>query len=96
MQLKRYVAPARATRQGKRTPSIEPGTRNANGQVVIGMAGLAGDDLPGQKLYELRCSACGHAYLVPGIRVDGRKCPACGGGKPGAPPPAERQPTLFD
>ncbi len=94
MQLKRYIPPAPAPREIVRALTLEPGTVNRHGQKVVGKAGRAADDLPGQSTYVLRCTRCCHEYGVPGIRVHGRKCPECDGGKAGSAVP-ESEPTLF-
>ncbi len=95
MQLRRYIAPAKAARQAARAVTVEPGTSNHHGQVVVRKAGRATDDLAGQSIYVLRCKGCGHEYGEAGIRAHQRKCPVCDGGKPGWPVP-RAEPTLFD
>ena len=72
-----------------------PGTVNENGQEVLRRAGRAAEDLPGQNLYALKCRSCGYEYGEAGIRVHERKCPKCGGGKPGIDLPESEQATLF-
>ena len=94
MQLKVYIAPGKAGRTATRAVTIEPGTTNSHGQIVVRKAGRAADDLPGQSIYVLRCTRCGHEYGEAGIRAHQRKCPKCDGGKPGLPLP-EPEPTLF-
>lgn len=94
MRLSPYVAPSRAGRTAARAITIEPGVTNASGQTVIRKAGRAADDLPGQSIYVLRCTRCGHEYGEAGIRAHQRKCPKCDNGKPGLPIP-EAEPTLF-
>jgi hypothetical protein len=96
MQLKRYVAPGRAARPTPRAVTIEPGSVNHHGQLVVRKAGRAADDLPGQNLYLLKCNRCGHEYAEAGIRVHGRKCPTCSGGKPGVRVPESQQANLFE
>ena len=95
MELKRYVAPARAARQAPRAATVEPGTVNGNGQLVVRKAGRAAEDLPGQSVYLLKCNRCAHEYGEAGIRVHARKCPQCSGGKPGVVIPESDQATLF-
>lgn len=95
MKLKPYVAPARGTRQVKQAPTLVPGTVNESGQEVVRKAGRAAEDLPGQRLYVLKCNRCGHEYAEAGIRVHERKCPKCGGGKPGIDLVESEQATLF-
>lgn len=95
MQLKRYIAPARAARQGKQAPTLVPGTLNENGQQVVRRVGHAAEDLPGQVLYLLKCNHCGFEYAEAGIRVHGRKCPSCSEGKPGVSIAESMQGQLF-
>ncbi|MGI4755577.1 MAG: hypothetical protein ACRYGF_01870 [Janthinobacterium lividum] len=95
MELKRYVVPGRAARQAARAVTVEPGTVNHHGQLVIRKAGRAAEDLPGQSVYVLHCNRCGHEYGEAGIRVHARKCPKCSGGKPGTEIPESEQATLF-
>ena len=95
MQLKRYIAPGRAGRQAVRAATVEPGTVNHHGQLVVRRAGRAADDLPGQSVYLLHCNLCGHEYGEAGIRVHNRKCPQCSGGKPGVAITETSQSLLF-
>lgn len=95
MQLKRYIAPARAVRQAARAATVEPGTVNHHKQLVVRRAGRATDDLPGQSVYLLHCTLCGHEYGEAGIRVHSRKCPQCSGGTPGMAVPDAPQASLF-
>ena len=96
MQLKRYVAPARAGRPSVRAATVEPGTVNHHRQQVVRRAGRAAEDLPGQHVYLLKCQGCGHEYGEAGLRVHSRKCPGCGGGgKPGMAVPEREQSSLF-
>ena len=96
MQLRRFLPPARAARQAPRALTVEPGSINQNGQLVVRKAGKAAEDLPGQNLYLLKCGRCGHEYAEAGIRVHGRKCPTCSGGKPGVDVPQSQQSNLFE
>lgn len=78
---------AGAKRVGARRPrsakgTTEPGYRNPNGQVVIGPTGHAGTD-HNQRIYHLCCGRCGLNYGANGSDIHSRKCPACGGGRPG-------------
>lgn len=93
--LKPYVAPGRAVRQAARAATVEPGTVNHHGQLVIRKAGRAADDLPGQSVYVLHCNLCGHEYGEAGIRVHARKCPKCSGGAPGIEIVETKQASLF-
>ena len=92
--MKRYIPPAPTARAETRAQTVEPGSVNGHGQKVIRKAGRAADDLPGQSVYVLECVRCGYTYGVPGIRVHGRRCPQCDGGKVGLPVP-EPERTLF-
>jgi 5-methylcytosine-specific restriction enzyme A len=62
--------------------STERGFLNGNGQELLGPTGLAGTD-HGQSIYVLRCRACGHEYGANGSDLAQRRCPNCGGGRPG-------------
>lgn len=62
--------------------STQPGFTNPNGQQVLGPTGRGGTD-HGQKVYVLKCEACGHEYGANGTDIAIRKCPSCGGGRPG-------------
>lgn len=55
---------------------------NPNSQEVVGPTGLPGTD-HGQKVYVLRCGRCFREYGANGTDIAGRRCPACGGGRPG-------------
>lgn len=59
-----------------------PGYRNRNGQIVIRATGHPGTD-HNQQVYQLACERCGLNYGANGSDIHGRKCPACGGGRPG-------------
>ena len=96
MKLKPFVAPGRAARQAARATTVEPGTVNHHGQLVVRRGGRAADDLPGQHIYLLHCNRCGHEYGEAGLRVHARKCPNCASGKAGMPvPEADGQTSLF-
>ena|SRR5471030_2381720 len=58
------------------------GYENVNRQAVVQETGLAGN-LPGQRLYILRCRACEHRYGANGCDIHLRRCPNCDGGQPG-------------
>ena len=62
--------------------TTRPGYRNRNGQVVIGPTGLPGTD-HNQLVYRLCCGRCGLNYGANGSDIHARKCPYCGGGRPG-------------
>ncbi len=93
MQLRPYTLPSRKS-HAVRSVTVEPGTVNRNDQMVVRRAGRDADGMPGQHVYVLRCqrSGCGEEYGEEGIRVHGRKCPRCQGGKAGLPVPDA---TLF-
>ena len=76
-------------------PTLVPGTRNGNGQVLIGDTGWASGSRAGQRVYRMRCSACGLEYGANGIDVEKRACPGCGGGRQGERL-RERGAGLFD
>jgi hypothetical protein len=62
--------------------TTRPGYRNRNGQVVIGPTDLPGTD-HNQLVYRLFCGRCGLNYGANGSDIHARKCPYCGGGRPG-------------
>ena len=76
--------PARPAKKpkGKGRGTTTPGYRNRNGQIVIRETGRPGTD-HNQQIYQLACEHCGLNYGANGSDVHGRKCPACGGGRPG-------------
>ena len=59
-----------------------PGYRNKNDQVVIRRTNLPGNE-HSQRVYVLRCAKCRSQYRANGSAIWQRKCPRCGGGKPG-------------
>ena len=59
-----------------------PGYRNRNGQTVVRCTDIPGND-HNQVVYELECGACRHRYGANGSDIWQRKCPECGGGRPG-------------
>lgn len=62
--------------------STQPGFTNPNAQSVLGPTGRPGTD-HGQSIYVLKCQRCGHEYGANGSDIAGRRCPNCGGGRPG-------------
>lgn len=62
--------------------TTEPGYTNRNGQLVVRATDLEGTDF-GQKVYIMRCLACGHEYGANGSDIFQRRCPAHDGGRPG-------------
>jgi uncharacterized Zn finger protein len=65
--------------------TTEAGYRNRRDQEVVRQTGHEGN-LPGQRLYILRCHRCGHEYGANGCDIHIRKCPQCMGGQPGPSP----------
>ena len=59
-----------------------PGYRNRNGQVVVSATGLPGNDHL-QRVYILQCDQCNTKYGSNGSDIFQRRCPHCGGGRPG-------------
>jgi 5-methylcytosine-specific restriction protein A len=62
--------------------STRKGYVNENAQEVLGPTGLPGTD-HGQKIYVLKCGRCAREYGANGTDIAGRRCPYCGGGRPG-------------
>lgn len=62
--------------------STEIGFINTNGQEVLGPTGLPGTD-HGQSIYVLKCRSCAQEYGANGTDIHIRRCPNCGGGRPG-------------
>lgn len=62
--------------------TTQPGYRNRNGQVVVRATDLAGNDHL-QKVYVLQCEKCHLEYGANGSDIFQRRCPRCGGGRPG-------------
>ena len=59
-----------------------PGYTNRNDQTVIRRTDTPGND-HNQVVYELECGGCGQRYGANGSDIWQRKCPKCGGGRPG-------------
>lgn len=79
----RQVQPPMARRAGtssERTTDV--GYENLNQQTVVRQTDLQGN-LPGQKLYVLKCGRCGTLYGANGCDIYLGRCPACMGGQPG-------------
>ena len=72
-----------------------PGFKNTNGQVVVRDTGFASESFPGQRVYHLRCSHCGHDYGSNGTDIAKRLCPNHQGGTRGEKL-REAGPSLFD
>ena len=64
------------------TGTTNPGYRNRNDQVVIRRTDLPGND-HNQRVYALECGRCQHRYGANGSDIWQRRCPHCGGGRPG-------------
>jgi prevent-host-death family protein len=64
--------------------TTEEGYLNPNRQRVVRSTGLPGTD-HNQKVYALRCESCGNVYGANGSDIHRRRCPNCGGGRPGLP-----------
>ena len=82
---KRLIDPV--TQSGERVSGAGAGTtspayRNRNGQVVIRRTDLQGND-HNQRVYVLKCGNCRREYGANGSDIWQRKCPQCGGGRPG-------------
>ncbi|TNE65001.1 MAG: hypothetical protein EP336_13880 [Rhodobacteraceae bacterium] len=79
------AAPAKAAPKSRKAAggaTTASGFRNRNGQIVIRATGEPGND-HNQRVYQLACEHCGLNYGANGSDIFQRKCPACGGGKPG-------------
>jgi Zn finger protein HypA/HybF involved in hydrogenase expression len=66
------------------SPFTNPGDVNRNGQILVRKTSLAGTD-HNAKIWVLKCGnyECGHEYGSNSTDAWERKCPECGGGKPG-------------
>ena len=62
--------------------TTETGYRNRNDQIVIRKTDLLGND-HNQRVYVLECTLCQHRYGANGSDIWQRRCPECGGGRPG-------------
>ena len=78
----RHYASIGADFRWERTTAI--GFRNDCGQEVVLKTPAAGS-IPGQRVYVLRCGACGHEYGANGSDVHSRRCPTCQDGPPPLP-----------
>jgi len=65
-------------------PTTKVGYVNRNGQMVVHPTRLPGTDHL-QRVYVLCCGKCRHLYGANGSDIFQRKCPQCGGGRPGLP-----------
>ena len=75
--------------------TTRPGYRNENGQVVVRNTGFGSESFPGQRVYHLRCTHCGHEYGANGTDIAKRLCPSHQGGIKGEKL-REAGPRLFD
>ena len=62
--------------------TTEVGYTNRNDQTVIRRTDIPGND-HNQRVYVLECNQCYHRYGANGSDIWQRRCPNCGGGKPG-------------
>ena len=68
--------------------TTEPGFVNRHGQCVIRSTGERGTDHL-QYVYVLECTKCGYQYGANGSDIHLRRCPRCGGGRPGLDYPTD-------
>jgi len=61
--------------------TTDVGYENLNEQTVVRATSLEGN-LPGQKVYVLKCGRCGVEYGANGCDIHLRRCPTCMGGQP--------------
>jgi hypothetical protein len=66
-----------------RFQTTDPGYKNKNGQAVICKTGFPSESFPGQTIYHLRCTHCGHDYGANGSDIYKRRCPRHQGGTQG-------------
>jgi len=66
-----------------RFQSTDPGYKNRHGQVVIEKTGFPSESFPGQTIYRLQCTHCGHEYGSNGCDIFKRRCPRHQGGVKG-------------
>jgi hypothetical protein len=62
--------------------TTQVGYRNAYGQELTRKTSKAGVP-PFQRIFAMKCGACGHEYGANGSEVHSRRCPACQGGPAG-------------
>ena len=70
------------TRSRTSAGTTEPGYRNRNDQIVVRKTDLPGND-HNQRVYVLECGRCQRRYGANGSDIWQRRCPQCGGGRPG-------------
>ena len=68
--------------RGHSAGTTVPGYSNKSGQTVIRRTDTTRNDL-NQAVYELECGGCGYRYGAHGSAIWQKKCPECGGGRPG-------------
>jgi hypothetical protein len=73
--------PLRPRTTSKRS-TTDVGYENGNRQTVLRQTSLSGN-LPGQRVYVLKCRNCGHQYGANGCDIHLRRCPHCDVGQPG-------------
>lgn len=82
----RPVGPLPSLPRGPRTVAerntTDIGYENVNRQKVVRATMLEGN-LPGQRVYVLKCGKCDHQYGANGCDIHIRRCPMCDGGQPG-------------
>ena len=71
-----------ATSKAKDRGTTVPGFKNRNGQLVVRPTSLPGNDHL-QSIYVLQCGQCKTEYGANGSDIFQRRCPECGGGRPG-------------
>ena len=71
-----------ATSKTKDRGTTVPGFKNRNGQLVVRATSLPGNDHL-QKIYVLQCGKCKTEFGANGSDIFQRRCPECGGGRPG-------------
>ena len=64
--------------------TTDTGYVNKHHQRVTGATGLSGTG-NNQQTYRLECQKCSEPYGANGCDIYERKCPPCGGGRPGNP-----------
>jgi len=82
---KSHQSPPAPMPRRSRTSSERPtdvGYENLNEQTVLRQTDLDGN-LPGQRVYVLKCGRCGAEYGANGCDIHLRRCPTCMGGQPG-------------
>src|SRR5204863_3797327 len=81
-RVKPLLPMSRQPRTASEPSTTAIGYENSNRQIVVRQTNLSGN-LPGQRLYVLKCGKCGHQYGANGCDIHLRRCPSCDGGQPG-------------